>query len=133
MKQKIPKTEEEWRKKLTSEQFHILREKRTELPFTGKLLHNKEEGVYVCAGCGAKLFDSKTKYDSGTGWPSFWKSISKSSVKMKTDKNLFMTRTEVLCGKCGGHLGHVFDDGPEPTGKRFCMNSVSLNFKKSSK
>lgn len=126
---KIPKTEEEWKKKLTSEQFKVLRGCGTEPPFTGKLLYNKEKGVYVCAACGAELFTSDKKYESGTGWPSFWAAIEK-NIGIKEDKGLFRKRIEVVCKKCGGHLGHVFDDGPQPTGKRFCINSVALGFKR---
>ena len=134
----IMSDEEEW-KKLNPKQFHILREKGTEIPFTGKYVRNKEKGMYVCAGCGSKLFSSETKYESGTGWPSFWAPISKKSVETRPDNKLFMRRTEVLCKKCGGHLGHVFDDGPKTirhadgskaTGKRFCINSCALDFKK---
>ena len=123
----------EWKKKLTSEQYRVLREKGTELPFTGKLLKNKEKGIYLCVGCGAELFSSETKFDSGTGWPSFWDANMK-NIELKEDNYLGMKRIEALCKKCGSHLGHVFDDGPrEKTGKRFCINSVSLNFKKSNK
>ena len=133
MQSKLKKSEDQWRKKLTSEQFRILRQKGTEPPGTGKFLMNKEQGFYVCAGCGAKLFSSDTKYESGTGWPSFWKPVSKEKVEMKEDNSMFMHRTEVLCKKCGGHLGHVFEDGPKPTGLRFCINSASLNFLKTKK
>ena len=129
MKQKITKSEEEWRKTLTSEKFHILREKGTEPAFTGKYLNNKKKGVYKCAGCGNELFLSDTKYDSGTGWPSFWAPALKDSIELKTDNSYGMRRTEVLCGKCGGHLGHVFNDGPKPTGLRYCINSIALDFK----
>lgn len=126
---KMPKTDEEWRKKLTSDQYRVLRGKGTELPFTGKYLFNKETGVYTCAGCGAELFDSSTKFDSHCGWPSFFEANSKNIIT-KTDDSHGMTRVEVLCKKCGGHLGHVFDDGPAPTGKRFCINSLALDFEK---
>src|SRR3989338_11250403 len=105
---------DKWKKKLTTEQYHILREKGTEMPGTGKLLQNKESGVYKCAACGQELFDSKTKFDSGSGWPSFYDA---KNVKMQEDKSRLMKRTEVLCSKCEGHLGHIFDDGPKPTGK----------------
>ena len=125
----MPKSEKEWKTCLTPEEYHILREKGTEIPFTGKYVHNKKKGMYVCAGCGAELFSSDTKYDSGTGWPSFWKPVKKENIGTKSDNSLFMGRTEVLCKKCGGHLGHVFDDGPKPTGKRFCINSAVLHFK----
>jgi len=127
---KIKKSEKEWKKILTDEEFEILRKKRTELPFSGKFVNNKEKGTYVCKACNNELFSSDVKFNSGTGWPSFWDVISKGSVELKTDNSFGMRRIEVLCKRCGGHLGHVFDDGPKPTGKRYCVNSISLNFKK---
>jgi len=129
MKSKINKSEEEWRKTLTPEEFHVLREKGTERPFSGKYVNHKKKGTYVCAGCGNELFSSDTKFDSGTGWPSFWTPISEGSLEMKPDNSVGMRRTEVLCSQCGGHLGHVFNDGPKPTGQRFCINSAALHFK----
>ena len=120
--------EENWKKKLSPGEYYILREKGTERAFTGKLLKNKETGNYVCSGCGSELFSSDTKFDSGTGWPSFWDSSP--NVEKKVDASHGMVREEVICKKCGGHLGHVFDDGPKPTGKRFCINSTALKFKK---
>ena len=122
--------ENEWRKKLTREQYKVLREKGTERPFTGIYWDNHEKGRYYCAACGAPLFDSDTKFESGSGWPSFYAPIDEKKIKIQADRSLGMVRTEVLCKKCGGHLGHVFPDGPKPTGQRYCINSISLNFKK---
>ena len=128
MKEKIRKTKEEWKKILTSEEFHILCEKGTERSFTGEYVNNKKEGIYLCKGCKNKLFSSKEKFDSGSGWPSFTEPISNDNVELKSDKSYGMNRTEVVCSRCGGHLGHVFDDGAKPSGKRFCINSTSLRF-----
>jgi len=127
---KITRTKEEWKKLLPPEKFHVLIEKGTEPPFTGKFYKNKKEGVYVCAGCGQELFHSDTKYDSGSGWPSFWTPISLETIDLKPDHSQGMDRIEVVCSRCGGHLGHVFDDGPRPTGKRYCINSLALDFSK---
>lgn len=130
MSEKIIKSEEDWKNQLNSEQYHILREKGTERPFTGKFNEMMEPGIYVCAGCGEELFSSETKFDAGCGWPSFWDSLDKSKIKMEMDSSLGRIRTEIMCNACGGHLGHVFDDGPHPTGQRYCVNSLSLDFKK---
>jgi len=128
MTQTVVKTKEEWKKVLTPEQYHILREKGTERAFTGKYDKHHEHGVYRCAACGLDLYRSEEKFDSGTGWPSFTAPIAASNVQTRPDNSFFSQRTEVLCPRCGGHLGHVFDDGPKPTGKRHCMNSAALQF-----
>jgi len=127
--QKIFKSDEEWRKQLTPEQYAVARQKATERPFTGNLLHNKAEGTYACVACGNPLFSSKTKFDSGSGWPSFWDVIQAGNVELHQDNSYGMQRVEVVCGRCGSHLGHVFEDGPqETTGLRYCINSVALKF-----
>ena len=125
---RVMKTDQEWKKTLTPDQYRVLRKKGTEIAFTGKYWNHKGHGVYRCAGCGLELFSSDTKFESGTGWPSFWAPIAKPNVGEHTDTTLGMKRVEVVCGRCGGHLGHMFDDGPAPTGLRYCINSAALDF-----
>jgi peptide-methionine (R)-S-oxide reductase len=130
MKDKVTKTPDEWKAQLTPEQFRVLRKKGTERAFTGELWNNHESGVYRCAGCGLEVFSSDSKFESGTGWPSFFQPLEPSHVATEEDNSLFSRRTEVHCARCGGHLGHMFDDGPKPTGLRYCINSAALKFEK---
>ncbi|HHN81696.1 MAG TPA: peptide-methionine (R)-S-oxide reductase [Methanomicrobia archaeon] len=130
MSYEIEKSDSEWKEELTAEEYRVLRKKGTELAFSGELVHNKDKGVYTCAGCGQELFTSGEKFDSGSGWPSFWDAIDRDRIEFKRDLSHSMVRTEIVCSRCGGHLGHVFDDGPHPTGKRYCVNSAALHFEK---
>jgi peptide-methionine (R)-S-oxide reductase len=128
--EKVQKTDEEWRSELTPEQYAVLRKQATEPPFSGKYVSVKDDGMYHCAGCGAALFSSDTKFESGTGWPSFFEPAVSEAVEVRTDSTHGMIRTEVVCARCGGHLGHVFNDGPNPTGLRYCINSCALDLEK---
>jgi len=128
MEDKLARTEEEWRRRLTPEEYRVAREKRTERAFTGRYWDHHEDGTYRCVACDAALFDSAVKYDSGSGWPSFWQPVAPDRIDREVDRGHGMTRTEIVCARCGSHLGHVFPDGPKPTGERYCVNSLSLRF-----